>query len=169
MDYFLLCACCLLHLFTRYSMKLFVCVHNQIFILKILVKVWKMSPCSFGFTSKWQLNGRVVVLGLEICFQWDHFYVDVCCDLVPFCKSCCSQLRPAWHETVWTVFTIFTWVFTQPPYSFAACLASSKLCLFTSSPGVTHGQRLSMVTPPALPLNSNPAGFEPSPGSRHAT
>ena len=36
-------------------------------------------------------------------------------------------------------------IFTQPPRSFAACLASGRLCLFTSSPGVAHIQRLSMI------------------------
>ena len=36
-------------------------------------------------------------------------------------------------------------IFFQPPYSFVACLASSRLCLFTYSHTATHSQRLCLV------------------------
>lgn len=46
------------------------------------------------------------------------------------------------YETVWIRDTNIT----QPPYSYAACLASGRLSLFTESPGIyMHSQRNSMV------------------------
>ena len=49
-------------------------------------------------------------------------------------------------------------IFNQPPYSFAACLVRSQLCLFTFSPEVTRSQRLSMIRYTI----STPTEIEPS-------
>ena len=76
-----------------------------------------------------------------------------------------SQSRPA-SMGLWDSLNCFA-IFTQPPYAFDTCLASSSSCLFTyvliSRGNPQSKDEAWSDTPPALPLNSIPAGFEPSP------